>query len=107
MDRLWSYQAHTHTNTSDNGNEFAAHQRIGQAFKAQVYFAHPYHSWERGPNENTNGSIRQYFPKGTDFEPVSQAAIQQDMDRLNHLPRKALRFRSPYEVWCQEAGTIP
>ena len=107
MDRLRPYQAHTHTITADNGKEFAAHQRIGQALKAQVYFAHPYHSWERGLNENTNGLIRQYFPKGTDFEPVSQAAIQQVMDRLNHRPRKALRFRSPYEVWCQETGTIP
>ena len=66
MDRLRLYQAHTHTITADNGNEFAAHQRIGQALKAQVHFAHPYHSWERGLNENTNGLIRQYFPKGTD-----------------------------------------
>ena len=107
MDRLRPYQAHTHTITADNGKEFAAHQRIGQALKAQVYFAHPYHSWERGLNENTNGLIRQYFPKGTGFKPVSQAAIQQVMDRLNHRPRKALRFRSPYEVWCQETGTIP
>jgi IS30 family transposase len=100
-------QQHTHTITADNGKEFAAHQHIGQALQAQVYFAHPYHSWERGLNENTNGLIRQYFPKGTDFEPVSDTAIQQVMDRLNHRPRKALRFRSPYEVWSQETGTIP
>jgi IS30 family transposase len=107
IDRLRPYQAHTHTITADNGKEFAAHQRIGQALKAQVYFAHPYHSWERGLNENTNGLIRQYFPKGTDFQPVSQAVLQQVVDRLNHRPRKALHFRSPYEVWCQETETIP
>lgn len=107
IDRLQPYQAHTHTITADNGKEFAAHQHIGQTLNAQVYFAHPYHSWERGLNENTNGLIRQYFPKGTDFEPVADADIQQVMDRLNHRPRKALRFRSPYEVWCQETGNIP
>ncbi len=107
IDRLRPYQVHTHTITADNGKEFAAHQRIGRALRAQVYFAHPYHSWERGLNENTNGLIRQYFPKGTDFEPVRETALQQVMDRLNHRPRKALRFRSPYEVWCQETGTIP
>lgn len=107
IDRLRPLQAQTHTITADNGKEFAAHQRIGQALSAQVYFAHPYHSWERGLNENTNGLIRQYFPKGTDFEPVGDAQIQQVMDRLNHRPRKALRFRSPYEVWCQETGKKP
>ena len=66
-------QEHTHTITADNGKEFAAHQRISRRLQAQVYFAHPYHSWERGLNENTNGLIRPYFPKGTDLEPVSDA----------------------------------
>lgn len=100
-------QGHTHTITADNGKEFAAHQRIGRALRAQVYFAHPYHSWERGLNENTNGLIRQYFPKGTDFKPVITAEIQKVQDRLNHRPRKVLGFRSPYEVWSQETGHKP
>jgi len=104
---LEGHPEHTHTITADNGKEFAAHQRIGQALQAQVYFAHPYHAWERGLNENTNGLIRQYFPKGTDFEPITEADIQPVMDRLNHRPRKVLGFRSPYEVWCQETGNPP
>ena len=107
IDLLEPQKQHTHTITADNGKEFAAHQRITKALQAQVYFAHPYHSWERGRNENTNGLIRQYFPKGTDFEPVTDADIQQVMDRLNHRPRKVLGFRSPYEVWCQETGNSP
>ncbi len=104
---LQSQRQHTHTITADNGKEFAAHQAIGQALQAQVYFAHPYHSWERGLNENTNGLIRQYFPKGTDFEPVTDAEIQKVTDRLNHRPRKILGFRSPDEVWRQETGNPP
>ena len=104
---LEPHQEHTHTITADNGKEFAAHQHITQALQAQVYFAHPYHSWERGLNENTNGLIRQYFPQSTDFEPVTEADIQKVRDRLNHRPRKVLGFRSPYEVWCQETGNIP
>ena len=100
-------QEYTHTITADNGKEFAAHQSISRRLQAQVYFAHPYHSWERGLNENTNGLIRQYFPKGTDLEPVSDVDIDRIMDRLNHRPRKVLGFRSPYEVWCQETGNEP
>jgi len=100
-------QEYTHTITADNGKEFAAHQSISRRLQAQVYFVHPYHSWERGLNENTNGLIRQYFPKGTDLEPVSDVDIDRIMDRLNHRPRKVLGFRSPYEVWCQETGNEP
>ena len=107
IDLLAPQQEYTHTITADNGKEFAAHQRIGQALGAQVYFAHPYHSWERGLNENTNGLIRPYFPKGTDLEPVSDADIHQVMDRLNHRPRKVFGFRLAYEVWCQVTGNEP
>jgi len=107
IDLLEPKQEHTHTITADNGKEFAAHQRIGQALQAQVYFAHPYHAWERGLNENTNGLIRQYFPKYTDLETVTDADIQHVLERLNHRPRKRLGFRSPDEVWCQETGHSP
>ena len=68
-------------------------------FDAQVYFAHPYSSWERGANENTNGLIRQYFPKGQDLTAVSEAEIEYVMNQLNHRPRKTLGFRTPYEVF--------
>ena len=87
------------TITFDNGLEFAEHEKIANALGADVYFAHPYASWERGINENTNGLIRQYFPKGTDFNLVSDKAIQQAMDRLNNRPRKTRGCRSPNELF--------
>lgn len=86
------------TNTSDNGKEFAHHHKVSKALNCQFYFAHPYHSWERGTNENTNGLIRQYFPKGTAFEKVTDEEIQRVEDKLNTRPRKRLGFKSPYEV---------
>ncbi len=71
------------TITFDNGLEFAHHKKIGEGLEADIYFAHPYASWERGINENTNGLIRQYFPKGTDFKLVTDKQIKWVMDRLN------------------------
>lgn len=87
------------TITFDNGLEFSEHEKIAQALDADIYFAHPYASWERGINENTNGLIRQYFPKGTDFNLVSDEAIQHVMDRLNNRPRKTRDCRSPNELF--------
>lgn len=87
------------TITFDNGLEFAGHEEIGQELGADIYFAHPYASWERGTNENTNGLIRQYFPKGTDFSQVSDEEIQFVMDRLNNRPRKTRGGRSPNELF--------
>lgn len=88
-----------HTITSDNGREFARHQRIATTLRADFYFAHPYASWERGLNENTNGLVRQYFPKGTDFTSITDEAIEQVMQRLNHRPRKTLGFTTPHQVF--------
>ena len=87
------------TITFDNGLEFSEHEKMAQALDADIYFAHPYASWERGINENTNGLIRQYFPKGTDFNQVSDKAIQHVMDRLNNRPRKTRGCRSPNELF--------
>ena len=87
------------TVTFDNGKEFAAHGEVSAAVSAQIYFAHPYSSWERGLNENTNGLVRQYCPKKSDFAPLSQQNIQHIADRLNHRPRKILDYRTPYEVF--------
>jgi len=87
------------TITLDNGLEFAAHEVIAKGLDADIYFAHPYSSWERGINENTNGLIRQYFPKGTDFEGVSDEEIQSVMDRLNTRPRATRGNRSPMELF--------
>lgn len=87
------------TLTFDNGKEFAAHETIAKELNADVYFAHPYSAWERGINENTNGLIRQYFPKGTDFNAVTQKQIQAVMDKLNNRPRKTRGFKSPNEIF--------
>jgi IS30 family transposase len=88
-----------HTITFDNGKEFAAHQDIAHALKAKIFFATPYHAWERGLNENTNGLIRDFFPKGTDFLYYRQRRGCQGRGLLNARPRKSLGFRSPQEVF--------
>lgn len=93
------FQKRVLTITSDNGKEFARHSLIAKELKSQFFFAHPYHSWERGLNENTNGLIRQYFPKAMSFEQVTDKHIQTVMDRLNNRPRKTLGFKTPNEVF--------
>jgi IS30 family transposase len=87
-----------HTITVDNGKEFAGHQTIAAKLQAQVYFAHPYSSWERGLNENTNGLLRQYFKKRSDFAAITPQDVKKALDRLNHRPRKVLGYRSPHEI---------
>jgi IS30 family transposase len=88
-----------HTITSDNGREFAQHQRIAHQLKADFYFAHPYSSWERGLNENTNGLVRQYFPKKSDFSKITDRQIKKAVERLNNRPRKTLGYKTPNEVF--------
>ncbi|MBT7782143.1 MAG: IS30 family transposase [Anaerolineae bacterium] len=85
--------------TADNGKEFAGHQKISHSLDTDFYFAHPYASWERGTNENTNGLIRQYLPKSRSLKKVSAQEETRIMDRLNLRPRKCLDFRTPYEVF--------
>jgi IS30 family transposase len=87
------------TLTSDNGKEFAEHKKIADKLNAKFYFAHPYASWERGLNENTNGLIRQYFPKGSDFTNITQKEINQVMHKLNNRPRKCLGIKTPNQVF--------
>ena len=96
---LKPYNDKVSTITADNGKEFANHETITQALGAQVYFAHPYASWQRGLNENTNGLIRQYFPKGSSFEAITDEQVEAVMYRLNHRPRKALNYQTPHEVF--------
>ncbi len=74
-------------------------KEIKRALNAQGYFAHPYHSWERGLNENTNGLIRQYLPKGTDFDSLTEKQVQEIMDKLNNRPRKCLGYKTPNQVF--------
>ena len=87
------------TITSDNGREFAAHKTISKQLGASFYFAHPYASWERGTNENTNGLIRQYFPKNRDFTTITQREINMAMERLNNRPRKRLDYQTPSQLF--------
>lgn len=94
---LSPYKTLLHTITADNGKEFADHKVIGSELDVGFYFAKPYHSWERGANENMNGLIRQYFPKGSSFENVSFNDVQRVQDILNNRPRKKLKFLSPNE----------
>ena len=88
-----------HTITSDNGKEFTNHESIAESLEASFYFAHPYASWQRGLNENTNGLIRQYFPKGSDFSSITPEDIERVMEKLNNRPRKSLDFKSPNHVF--------
>jgi len=88
-----------HTITSDNGKEFASHQTIASYLNIDYYFCHPYASWERGLNENTNGLIRQFFPKGSEFTHITQAQIIDAQNSLNYRPRKALGYKTPAEVF--------
>jgi IS30 family transposase len=96
---LKPFQEKCHTITSDNGREFANHQEIAARLRVGFYFAHPYSSWERGLNENTNGLVRQYFPKKSDFSKITDSDIQQVMDRLNNRPRKTLGYKTPNQVF--------
>ncbi len=89
---------HVHTLTADNRKEFAQHEAIAKALNADFYFAHPYASWERGLNENTNGLIRQYFPKSCDFTTITQQDLDHVMHKLNNRPRKCLGMRTPNQV---------
>jgi IS30 family transposase len=92
---LLPYKGAVLTITADNGKEFAYHEQVSKALCTDFYFAHPYSSWERGLNENTNGLLRQYFPKNTDLKGVTQQEVKHALDRLNSRPRKGLDFKTP------------
>lgn len=103
---LKPYRNWVHTITSDNGREFAGHEEIAEQLNADFYFAHPYSSWERGTNENTNGLIRQYFPKNRDFTTITQQEINTVMMRLNNRPRKRLGYLTPNQVFFKSGVAL-
>jgi transposase, IS30 family len=92
-------QEHRITMTFDNGREFCGHQKIGEKLELDTFFARPYHSWERGLNEHTNGLIRQFFPKDMNFKTVKPERLQKVVDLINNRPRKSLDYRTPHEVF--------
>lgn len=92
--------------TFDNGKEFAEHERLSQTLHWDIYFALPYRSWQRGTNENTNGLIRDFFPKGTDFTQISHRAVARVEHLLNERPRKRLGYKTPNEVFARHLRRI-
>lgn len=90
------------TLTFDNGKEFSNHESMANKLNAKIYFAHPYSSYERGLNENSNGLLRQYFPKGSCFELITDKDIKMAEDALNNRPRKSLGFNTPNEIYSGE-----
>lgn len=98
---LSSEKERVKTITSDNGGEFHGYRRIERALDTKVYFATPHHAWERGTNENTNGLIRQYLPKGMALDDLTQSACTRIAKTLNNRPRKRLGYKTPNEVYHQ------
>ena len=92
------------TTTYDNGKEFTLHKDISEALDCDSYFAKPYHSWERGQNENANGLLRQYFPKSMELVDIPVSDVFLAVDKLNSRPRKCLGFKTPYEVFESLTG---
>ncbi len=101
LERLKPFKEFVHTLTSDNGKEFANHQMVSLELEAGFYFAKPYHSWERGLNEHTNGLVRQYFPKAKLFDEISLEDLKKVEFLLNNRPRKVLDFETPQEVFSR------
>jgi len=94
------------TITFDNGKEFSEHEALARHLGIDVYFAHPYASWERGTSENTNRLLRQYYPKGTDFAEVSHYDLASTVESINQRPRKCLGYQTPSEVFFGNSSSL-
>ncbi len=94
------------TITSDNGKEFANHREIAESLQIDYYFAKPYHSWERGANENLNGLVRQYFPKNTSFANITNTEVENVVNILNNRPRKRFGYKTPNEIFAQKLNDL-
>jgi IS30 family transposase len=104
--QLVPHQDRVLTITNDNGKEFARHEDVAEELEADIYFAHPYASWERGLSENTNGLIRQYFPKDEELKSVDSETIEETVEKLNHRPRKTLDYRTPHEAFHETSNQL-
>jgi IS30 family transposase len=87
------------TITLDNGKEFSEHEKLANAINVQIFFAHPYHFWERGLNEHTNGLLRQYLPKKMQLDNLTKKQLAIYVDKINNRPRKSLAYRTPHELF--------
>ncbi len=94
------------TATADRGKEFACYTSLEAVHGVQVYFADPYSSWQRGSNENANGLLRESFPKGTDFAQITDEALENALDLINHRPRKCLGWRTAHESFSEELSHL-
>jgi transposase, IS30 family len=107
LKKLRSWKPFLQTITSDNGKEFAYHYQIVKELDVGYYFARPYHSWERGANENMNGLIRQYFPKKMNFKNITNEQVELVQNKLNNRPRKKFGYQTPNEVFLQKLNQLP
>lgn len=106
VEALLPYKGLLKTITSDNGREFADHAIVAKKLGIKYYFAHPYHSWERGANENMNGLIRQFLPKGAKIEDCDECYIRWIEDNLNNRPRKRLDYLTPNEYLLRKFNVM-
>ena len=106
IEMLKPYRQWVLTITGDNGKEFSEHEKIARALQAEFYFAHPYSSWERGLNENTNGLIRQYFPKKTSLCDVDKELVATVQNKLNDRPRKSLNYLKPADLFLNSSVAL-
>ena len=106
IEAIREHEHNFETITFDNGTEFHGYKKLEDTFPVTCYFANPYHSWERGTNENTNGLIRQYIPKKTCMKTISQTYCDRIAYKLNTRPRKRLGFKTPYEVYYRTGSPL-
>lgn len=104
LDLFKPLKSFVETITFDNGKEFAFHKEVASKLSCDTYFAKPYHSWERGQNENANGLLRQYFPKSMELIEVTRKQVSDAVHKLNSRPRKCLGYKTPYEVFEELTG---
>lgn len=106
IELLQPWKPYLHTITADNGKEFAQHESISKALNINFFFAKPYHSWERGANENLNGLIRQYIPKKSNLSTITNEQISWIEKKLNDRPRKRFNFESPNQIFNQKVAFV-
>lgn len=98
---LTSFKGYVYTITYDNGREFSGHATVSDKLDCNSFFARPYHSWERGLNENSNGLLRQYFPKSMPLDQVTEEEVFAAVNQINHRPRKCLGYKTAWEVFTE------